>query len=64
VKVDKTTIAHVIRMSGSQYRKLMALVEAVKSMRTESLAHRNWYTFIACDFAEHIDDALKALEEE
>jgi len=46
-----------------EIEKLRAVAEAVKAMRNEAMKYENWYTFVTCEFAEDVDDALKALEE-
>ena len=38
--------------------QLVAITEVTKDMRDESLKNNNWYTFIPCEFAENVDEAL------
>lgn len=38
------------------------VIDAVRTMKTESLLYENWYTFVTCEFGEAVDDALEAYD--
>lgn len=54
--------ADKIRKLLEENIQLRTVVDAVKSLRDESLKNDNWYTFVTCEFGERVDDALEVLE--